>query len=66
MRAYVIVTGIVFLLLVLAHLARVGVEGVHVLKDVFFSISTVISVVLCAWAARLLFKSTHSLKPSDA
>jgi membrane-bound ClpP family serine protease len=65
-RAYVIVTGIVFFLLVLAHLARVGVEGVQVLKDVFFTISTAISVVLCVWAARLAFKPTHPREPSDA
>lgn len=53
MRAYVVTTGIVFALLVCAHLARVALEGEHVLGDLFFLISTLIALALCGWAWRV-------------
>jgi uncharacterized protein (DUF2062 family) len=56
MRAYVITTGIVFGLLVLAHIARGIAEGVHVVKDPFFMLSSLIALGLCAWAGRLIMR----------
>jgi hypothetical protein len=53
MRTYVVTTGIVFALLVCAHLARIALEGVHVLGDPFFLISTLIALALCGWAWRV-------------
>jgi len=42
MRQYVMITGSAFGLLVLAHLARVILEGVHVAKVPFFVLSTLV------------------------
>ncbi len=64
MRAYTLVTGLVFGLLVAAHVARVAVEGVHVLQDVFFVASTLIAVTLSAWSAKLLLGSRQQ-SPSE-
>lgn len=54
MKAYVLTTGILFALLVVAHVVRAAVEGVHVVRDPVFAISTLIAVGICAWAVRLL------------
>ncbi|HEY5810822.1 MAG TPA: hypothetical protein VIT67_22820 [Povalibacter sp.] len=56
MRAYVITTGIVFGLLVLAHIARGVAEGAQVVKDPFFMLSSLIALSLCAWACRLIMR----------
>ncbi len=57
MRIYVIATGFVFGLLVLAHFARVVLEGAHVALDPFFVFSTGIAAGLCGWAWRLVRQS---------
>lgn len=54
MRHYLVVTAVLFGLLVLVHIARVVLEGPHVLADAFFVTSTLIAAGLCAWACRLL------------
>jgi uncharacterized protein (DUF2062 family) len=54
MRAYVMATGTVFGLLVLAHGARVIAEGLQVAKNPFFAFTTVLAAGLCVWAWRLL------------
>jgi len=54
MRAYTGVTGIVFGLLVVAHIARVAIEGPHVLRDVFFVASSLVALALSAWSVKLL------------
>ena len=53
MKAYVITSGAIFALLVLAHIVRVVVEGPHVLSDVFFVSATLIAGGLAAWAWRV-------------
>jgi hypothetical protein len=53
MRAYVITSGVIFALLVVAHIARVAMEGPHVLTDAFFVIATLIAGALAAWAWRV-------------
>jgi hypothetical protein len=53
MRTYVITTGLVFGLVVLAHLARAAAEGVHLVMDPFFALATVVSAGLSLWAWRL-------------
>ena len=35
MKSYIIITGIIFVLLFIAHVARVVVEGSHPLTDIF-------------------------------
>jgi hypothetical protein len=54
MRAYVITTGMVFGLVVLAHVWRAVEEGAHVAGEPVFLVSTVLAAALCAWAWRLL------------
>lgn len=56
MRAYVITTGIVFGLLVIAHLLRGIAEGPHVVRDPFFMLSSLIAMGLCGWACRLVMR----------
>jgi hypothetical protein len=53
MRTYVITTGILFGLLVLAHLVRLGIEGVRLAKDPFFVLATLVSAGMSLWAWRL-------------
>jgi hypothetical protein len=54
MRPYVITTGCVFFAIVLLHGVRVVFEGVHMLRDPGFIVTTVIAIALVVWAWRLL------------
>jgi hypothetical protein len=54
MKAYVITTGSVFGLLVLAHVWRVIEEGPHLARDPSYVMITAASAALCLWAWRLL------------
>jgi hypothetical protein len=51
-RRYVAASGVLFALLVLAHLARAVMEGAQVFGDVAFALSTLIALGFCAWAWR--------------
>jgi hypothetical protein len=53
MKAYVITTGSVFGLLVLAHLLRVFEEP-HLVRDPFFVFVTLAATALCLWSWRVL------------
>jgi hypothetical protein len=57
MRTYVITTGVVFVLLTLAHVWRAIVEGPHVAADPWFVLSTAIAVSLSVWAWYVLRRS---------
>ena len=50
MRAYIVITGVLFGLLTAAHIWRVFVEGAQMMRDPFFSATTVIAGALCVWA----------------
>ena len=52
MRAYVRTTGVLFGLLVLAHVWRFVEEGSHVARDPWFLSFTLLAAVLCFWAWR--------------
>ena len=52
MKAYVLVTGSLFVLLLCAHIWRAMLET-HLLRDPFFIGTTVISAALALWALRL-------------
>ena len=54
MRTYTVVTGIVFALLLAAHIARVALEGWHTLRDPFFAGSTLLAAGLSLWAVSLM------------
>jgi hypothetical protein len=52
MKAYVLTTGGVFLLVVTAHIARVFSEGPHLLKEPSFEITSGLAVAFTIWAWR--------------
>jgi len=56
MKAYIGVTGAVFGLLALVHIARLFAEGAHLLTEPFFLATTGVSIGACAWAIALLRK----------
>ena len=54
MKAYVMTTGSIFGLLVVAHVWRAVAEGPHLATDPFFILTTAIAAALGVWAWRLL------------
>ena len=60
MRAYVLTTGTVFGLIVLAHVWRIFEEGAHVATELPFILLTLTSAGLSLWAWRLLARSTRA------
>jgi len=53
MRAYTMVSGLIFALVVLAHLLRLAMEGVRLAADPWFLGSTLLAIGLALWALRL-------------
>jgi hypothetical protein len=53
MKAYVTTTGVLFALLVAAHVWRAIAEGGSRFKDPIFLVSTVACAVLAVWAWRV-------------
>jgi hypothetical protein len=60
MKAYLITTGTVFGLIVLAHIARVFAEGPRLATDPVFVLLTVLPAALSFWAWRLLSRLSRS------
>jgi len=54
MKAYVITTGAVFGLLVVAHIWRVIEEDPALAKDPIYIVITIAAAAFCLWAWRLL------------
>jgi hypothetical protein len=54
MKAYLIITGTVFALIVLAHIWRISLEGARLAADPWFELLTVAAAGLSAWAWVLL------------
>jgi hypothetical protein len=54
MRGYIITSGVVFGLILAAHVARVVAEGLGTLNDPWFVGSSIVAAALGAWAFRLL------------
>ena len=63
MRAYVLTTGIIFGLIVLAHVWRVAAESPALARDPFFLIVTLACAALCAWAVRLVRTPAAGSRP---
>jgi hypothetical protein len=59
MKAYLITTGVVFGLIVVAHLCRVFAEGSKLLMDPLFLLLTFAAAALSFWAWRLLKSSSR-------
>lgn len=53
MKAYVITTGVIFLLVLLAHIARLFAEGAHLLLQPVFAFTSVLSIALTIWSWRI-------------
>jgi hypothetical protein len=54
MKAYLITSGTLFGLLVVAHILRIIVEGLRVVRDPWFVLFTIAGAALAIWAFRLL------------
>jgi hypothetical protein len=54
MKAYLMTTGVMFGLIVVAHIWRAIEEGPGLAKDPFFIVITIAATALCIWAFRLL------------
>jgi heme/copper-type cytochrome/quinol oxidase subunit 1 len=60
MRTYLITSGSIFGLIVLAHLLRIIAEGAHLMRDPGYVFMTFAAAALCVWAFRLLRVSARS------
>jgi hypothetical protein len=60
MKAYVMITGAVFGLLVVAHIWRLVEEGPALAKNPWYIVITIAAAALCFWAWRLLRLMTRS------
>jgi hypothetical protein len=54
MKAYLIVTGMVFLSIVVSHAGRILAEGTYLFAEPVFILTTILSVGIFAWAMVLL------------
>jgi len=63
MKAFLVVVGTVFALIVIAHIARIAVEP-HMAREPWFWLMTLIAAALSAWAW-WLFLSAGRPKRSD-
>ena len=54
MRTYLVTTSLIVVLILLAHAARVAVEGVGTLRDMAFVGSSVVALGMLGWSAVLL------------
>jgi hypothetical protein len=54
MKAYVVTTGAVFGLIVVAHVLRVVAEGLALARDPGFILLTIAAATLSVWAWRVL------------
>jgi hypothetical protein len=60
MKAYLITTGIIFALILAAHVWRAIDEGPGIAKDPFFIVLTLLAAGLSVWAWRLVWKLSRA------
>ncbi|MEO8071711.1 MAG: hypothetical protein ABI686_00540 [Acidobacteriota bacterium] len=60
MKFYLITTGASFLLILTAHIARVYLEGIQLLREPIFLFSSFLSIAFIVWAIFLLRKVQQS------
>ena len=58
MRAYVITTGVIFVLITLSHIVRMAMEP-RVLTEPLYLLLTLLSAALGIWAVVLLRRLSH-------
>ena len=56
MRTFVITSSVIFALIAAAHLARVILEGPHVLREPIFDVATTLAIGVSLWGFRVLRK----------
>lgn len=59
MKAYLILTGLVFALIALSHVLRLFQEGKAPLHNPWFIVTSLISLAMSVWAWRLLRTTTR-------
>lgn len=57
MRAYIMVTGTLFGVMVIAHVLRILQEGPALAKEPWYILITLASASLCVWAWLLVLRS---------
>jgi hypothetical protein len=57
MKAYVTTTGVIFVLLTVAHVVRIVTEDRHLVADPVFVLFTVLSAALSIWAWLVLWRA---------
>lgn len=60
MRAYLLVTGVIFGLVTVAHVWRIFAEEPALARDPWYLLLTVLTAGLCAWAIRLVRSTPRS------
>jgi hypothetical protein len=60
MKTYVIITGVLFGLLTIAHIVRILVENPGLITDPFYVLITILTAVLCVWAFYLVRRSSKA------
>lgn len=60
LKCYVIVTGLIFGLLLVAHVARFIAEGAYLLREPIFILTTFASGAVFIWAVVLFGKLSRS------
>jgi hypothetical protein len=56
MRAYVATTGAMFALIVVAHIARLAVEGRHAFHSPVFIVASLLSVGILVWSVLIYLR----------
>ncbi len=59
MKAYITVTGLIFGVLTLAHIARIFAEGARIAAEPWFILVTAMAAALCLWACVLMRRLTR-------
>jgi hypothetical protein len=54
MKAYLLTSGTIFMLIVVAHVLRVVSHEAEMMRDPFFILTTLFAGALAVWAFRLL------------
>jgi len=57
MRTYLAVTGVLFALIVVAHIARLAEEGNGLLRDPWWVLLTAVAAGMSLWAWRLFARA---------
>ena len=60
MKAYLLTTGTIFGLIVVAHVMRIFSEGAGLASDPWFLALTALALALCVWAFLLLHRSQRA------